>query len=150
MSLRETGLIAARLALISAIVCGILFPVVITGIAQLTMPYQSNGEIVYINGKPAGSKLVAESFTSPLFFHPRNNSASGADPDILLGSAYSQALRINNSTSIPLPSLMSIIKSNIRWTYWITGTPYVNVLRLNIILMEKYPAVYSAFMSKYG
>ncbi len=147
MTVKELATTCVRLAVIFAVVCGLIFPLVITGIAQITMPYQANGEIVNINGKPVGSELIAQSFTSPLFFHPRNNSASGVDPDITLSSAYAQVPRINISTHIPIASLKAIIKDNIRWTYWIAGTPYVNVLRLNILLMEKYPQVYSAFLA---
>ncbi len=147
VELKQMAMTGARLAIVSAIVCGLIFPVVITGIAQIAMPYQANGEIVKINGRPVGSALIAQSFTSPLFFHPRNDSASGVDPDITLTSAYAQIQRINVTTHIPLASLKAIIKGNTMWTYWIAGTPYVNVLKLNIILMEKYPHVYSAFLS---
>ena len=147
VNLKEMAMTGARLAIVSAIVCGLIFPVVITGIAQIAMPYQANGEIVKINGRPVGSALIAQSFTSPLFFHPRNNSASGVDPDITLSSAYSQISRINISTHIPVAALKRLINGNVMWTYWIAGTPYVSVLRLNIILMQKYPQVYSAFLA---
>ncbi len=147
VKLKEIALTGARLAILSALVCGLVFPVVITGIAQIAMPYQANGQIVYVNGKPIGSAIIAQSFTSPLFFHPRNNSASGVDPDITLNSAYSQVSRINVSTHIPVASLKAIISSNVMWTYWIAGTPYVSVLKLNMVLMEKYPQIYSAFVS---
>ena len=41
--------------------------------------------------------------------------------------------------------LQHIIDENIEWTLWITGEPYVNVLKLNLILIEKYPSVYASF-----
>ena len=134
-----------RVAVISLILCGLLFPIVVTGIAQVLMPYQANGELVQYNGRYAGSILVAENFTSPMFFHPWNASASGVDPDITLQDAYSQIPRIQAATGIPSTAIKQIVDENVEWTLWITGDPYVNVLRLNLILTQKYPSIYSSF-----
>ena len=134
-----------RLALISLILCGLLFPIVVTGVAQVLMPYQANGELVQFNGRDAGSILVAENFNSSKFFHPWNASASGVDPDITLQDAYSQIPRIHTATGIPTDGIKQIVDENIERTLWITGDPYVNVLRLNLILMQDYPSAYSEF-----
>jgi len=134
-----------RLALISLILCGLLFPIVVTGVAQVLMPYQANGELVQFNGRDAGSILVAENFNSSKFFHPWNASASGVDPDITLQDAYSQIPRIHTATGIPTDAIKQIVDENIERTLWITGDPYVNVLRLNLILMQDYPSAYSEF-----
>ena len=74
------------LALVSLLICGLLFPLLITGIGQVFFPYQANGEIVQLNGQAVGSNLIAQNFTSPIFFQTRNESqsASGVDPDITL------------------------------------------------------------------
>jgi K+-transporting ATPase ATPase C chain len=134
-----------RVAVISLILCGLVFPIVVTGLAQVFMPYQANGEIVQFKGRNVGSILVAENFTSPMFFHPWNASASGVDPDITLQDAYSQIPRIQAATGIPANSLKQIVDSNIERTLWVTGDPYVNVLKLNLILIQQYPSIYSAF-----
>jgi K+-transporting ATPase ATPase C chain len=136
-----------RLALISLLFCGLVFPLLVTGLAQILFPYQSNGEIIQFNGREAGSNLIAQNFTLPVFFHPRNDSASGVDPDITLQDAYSQTLRIYNATGgrIPLNSLTSIINQNVEGTIWIFGNPYVNVLRINLALIKTYPSIYSKF-----
>ena len=134
-----------RVAVISLILCGLVFPIAVAGIAQVLMPYQANGELVQYKGRYAGSILVAENFTSPMFFHPWNASASGVDPDITLQDAYSQIPRIRAATGIPSAAIKQIVDENVEWTLWITGDPYVNVLRLNLILTQKYPAVYSSF-----
>ena len=89
------------LAIVSLLICGVLFPLVITGIAQATMPYQANGELVTLNGRVVGSNLVDNNFTLPVFFHARNDSASGVDPDITLQEAYSQVPGVSNATVIP-------------------------------------------------
>jgi K+-transporting ATPase ATPase C chain len=134
-----------RLAVISLILCGLVFPIVVTGLAQVLMPYQANGELVQFKGRNVGSILVAENFTSPMFFHPWNASASGVDPDITLQDAYSQIPRIRAATGISSDALRQIVDSNIERTLWVTGDPYVNVLKLNLILIQQYPSIYSAF-----
>lgn len=133
------------MAIISLIICGLLFPIAVTGIAQVLMPYQANGEMVQFKGRNVGSILVAENFNSSKFFHPWNASASGVDPDISLQDAYSQIPRIHNATGIPIDALKQIVDANIERTLWVTGDPYVNVLKLNLILMEEYPSIYSSF-----
>jgi K+-transporting ATPase ATPase C chain len=136
-----------RLAVLSLVLCGLLFPLLVTGIAQVLMPYQANGEIVQFHGRYIGSILIAQNFTSPMFFQPRNqsDSASGADPHITLSDAYSQIPRIHAASGISSEVLQHIIDENIERTLWITGEPYVNVLKLNLILIEKYPSVYATF-----
>jgi len=134
-----------RMAVISLILCGLLFPFVVTGVAQVLMPYQANGELVQHNGRAVGSILVAENFNSSKFFHPWNASASGVDPDITLQDAYSQIPRIHEATGIPTDAIKAIVDANIERTLYVTGDPYVNVLRLNLILMQDYPSAYSEF-----
>ncbi len=136
------------LALVSLIICGLFFPLLITGIAQVFFPYQANGEILQLNGKDVGSNFIAQTFTLPVFFHTRNEtvspSASGVDPDILLQDAYDQIPQISNATGISSPALKSIVDQNQEGT-WILGSPYINVLRVNLALIKEYPAVYSNF-----
>ncbi|MBI2648547.1 MAG: potassium-transporting ATPase subunit C [Thaumarchaeota archaeon] len=135
---------ALGLAIISLLMCGLFFPLLITGIAQALLPYQANGEIVQLNGRDVGSILIAQNVSSPVFFHPRNDSASGVDPDITLQDAYSQIPRIHNATGISSDALVGIINQNVEGTLWIFGSPYVNVLRLNLLLATTYPSVYKA------
>ena len=135
----------ATLAVISLILCGLLFPLVVTGVAQVLIPYQANGELVQYHGRDVGSILVAEDFNSSKFFHPWNASASGVDPDITLQDAYSQIPRIHAATGIPTDALKQIVDENIERTLYATGDPYVNVLRLNLILIQDYPSAYGEF-----
>ena len=136
---------AISLALLSLLICGIFFPLLVTGLAQVFFPNQANGEIVQFNGQAIGSNLIAQNFTLPIFFHPRNDSASGVDPHITLEDAYSQISRIQNATGISQDLLTQIVNENKEGTYWIFGSPYVNVLRLNLALIKTYPSVYNVF-----
>ena len=133
------------IAIISLILCGIFFPLLITGVAQVTMKYQANGEIVQLNGHAVGSNLIDNNFTLPIFFHARNNSASGVDPDITIPEADSQIAGISSATGISSSALSSIVNGNTLGTFWIFGSPYVNVLKLNLILIQKYPAIYQNY-----
>ena len=133
------------LAVVSLLICGLFFPRLVTGIAQVFFPYQANGEIVQQNGKAVGSNLIAQNFTLPIFFHPRNDSASGVDPDITLQDAYSQIPGISNATGISSAALTSIVNHNQEGKLWIFGNPYVNVLRVNLELIKEYTSVYSGF-----
>lgn len=136
---------AISLALLSLAICGIAFPLLVTGLAQVFFPNQANGEIVQFNGQAVGSNLIAQNFTLPIFFHPRNDSASGVDPDITLQDAYSQIPRIQNATGIPIEMLNQMVNQSEEGTYWIFGTPYVNVLHLNLALIKTYPTIYNGF-----
>jgi potassium-transporting ATPase KdpC subunit len=137
------------IAVVSLVLCGLLFPLLITGLAQLLFPYQANGQIVQLNGHAAGSVLISQQFTLPVFFHGRNESnpltasASSVDPDIPLDQAFSQIPRISNATGIPASALRGVILQHVEGTFWIFGSPYVNVLRLNLALIRAYPSVYN-------
>ena len=134
-----------RIAVLSLVICGLLFPLAVTGFAQVLFQYQANGDIIQFRGRDAGSILVAQNFTSSMFFHPRNDSASGVDPDISLQDAYSQILRIHAATGIPTDTLRQLVDENVERTIWVTGDSYVNVLKLNLLLVDEYPSIYQSF-----
>ena len=135
---------AIRLAIISMIICGLLFPLVITGLAQVLLPGQADGSIAHLGAKGVGSYLIAQNFSEPYFFHSRNSSlsASGVDPDITRQDALDQVYNISKATGISQPDLDNIINQHIERTLWIFGDSYVNVLKLNLALIQSYPTVY--------
>jgi K+-transporting ATPase ATPase C chain len=137
------------LALVSLLICGLFYPFLVTGIGQAFFPNQANGDLVQLNGQSVGSNLIAQSFTLPIFFHTRNEtaepSASGVDPDILMQDAYSQIPGISNATGLSVESLTTIVNQNQEGTFWVFGTPYVNVLRVNLLLIKDYPSMYGNF-----
>jgi K+-transporting ATPase ATPase C chain len=135
------------ITLVSLLICGILFPIVITGIGQVFFPYQANGEIVQLNGQNVGSALIAQNFTLPIFFQERNESlsASGVDPDITLQQAYAQIPGISIVTGISADSLTTLVNQNQQGTLWVFGSPYVNPLQLNLLLIKDYPSIYANF-----
>lgn len=64
-----TRAIAVSIALL--LICGVIYPLGMTGISQLFFPKQANGSIVYDNGKPVGSELLGQAFTDARYFHGR-------------------------------------------------------------------------------
>lgn len=75
--LRELRSAAIVVVLITA-VFGLAYPALMTGFAQVAFPNQADGSLVKVNGKVVGSKLAAQAFTWPRYFHERPSATSPA------------------------------------------------------------------------
>jgi len=74
----KTILQSLRIYLVLTLLTGILYPLAMTGVAQLLFPKQANGSRIIENGKLVGSDLIAQKFESPKYFWPRPSSADYA------------------------------------------------------------------------
>jgi K+-transporting ATPase ATPase C chain len=83
----RTTVIALRLLVVTAVILGLIYPLAMTGAAQVLFPGKADGSLVKANGKVIGSSLLAQRFTAPGYFHPRP-SAAGEGYDAM-ASAFS-------------------------------------------------------------
>jgi potassium-transporting ATPase KdpC subunit len=78
---------AILMTIATTILLGIIYPLVITGLAQFLFPHQANGELIKANGQLIGSHLIGQAFSGPGYFHSRLSSAgNGYDPTNSNGS----------------------------------------------------------------
>jgi K+-transporting ATPase ATPase C chain len=73
--MRRTLIIALRYTIVTTILLGIVYPLVITGLAQLTMRDKANGQLITRDGQIIGSAIIGQAFSSPRYFHSRPSAA---------------------------------------------------------------------------
>lgn len=140
-----------KIVILIVLATGIAYPLLLVSIGQISLPFQSNGSLLTLDGKVIGSKLIAQDFKSDKFFHsrPAANSTSTVDPHITPEDAYSQIQRISETTGLPQSTLKTAVQLNMernKLTNWIVfAPPYVNVLEVNIDLINSYPELYHEF-----
>ncbi len=96
---------AIALFLVLTVITGIVYPLVVTGIAQVAFPDQAAGSLVLKDGKPIGSRLIGQSFSDPKHFWTRP-SATSPQPYNGLASGGSNQGPLN-------PALTDAVKSRI-------------------------------------
>jgi K+-transporting ATPase ATPase C chain len=77
-SLPSELLRSLRLVLVIAVVTGLIYPLVMTGVIQAVFHSQANGSLVTRNGQVVGSSLIGQEFTSPKYFHGRPSATTNA------------------------------------------------------------------------
>jgi K+-transporting ATPase ATPase C chain len=85
--MKKNLMTAILMTLATTVLLGIIYPLLVTGIAQVIFPKKANGQLIQANGKVVGSRLIAQAFTGPGYFHPRP-SAVAYDATNSNGSQY--------------------------------------------------------------
>jgi K+-transporting ATPase ATPase C chain len=80
MYLIRNLIVATLMTLVTTVLFGVIYPLVVTGLAQAMFPDRANGQLIERNGRLIGSRLIGQSFSSPEYFHGRP-SAAGAGYD---------------------------------------------------------------------
>ncbi len=117
--MKKNLLISVWMTLVTTVLLGIIYPLVVTGLAQVMFPRQANGELIQVGQTLQGSRLIGQPFTAPGYFHSRPSAAGAAGYDAGLSSgsnlgptnkalldrvdASAQALRAENpNASVPV------------------------------------------------
>jgi K+-transporting ATPase ATPase C chain len=88
--MKKNLLISIWFTLATTVLFGIVYPLIVTGLAQVMFPKQANGELIVQNGKLVGSHLMGQPFTAPGYFWSRPSAAgnAGYDPTASGGSNF--------------------------------------------------------------
>jgi len=74
--MRRNLMIAVLMTIATTVLLGIIYPLVVTGLAQVLFPRQANGQLKEQNGKVVGSLIIGQAFTGAGYFHPRPSAVN--------------------------------------------------------------------------
>ncbi len=66
---------ALRLAVVTLVLTGVVYPLVVTGISTILFPHEAAGSLVTANGQVVGSALIGQRFETSVYFHSRPSAA---------------------------------------------------------------------------
>jgi potassium-transporting ATPase KdpC subunit len=115
--MKKNFYIAIWFTLVTTVLFGLVYPLVVTGLAQVLFPDMANGQLIRRNGQFVGSKIIGQAFTGPGYFHSRPSAAgTGYDATssggsnfaptnkILLGRVKADAQKLHaENPSVPIP-----------------------------------------------
>src|SRR6516165_3361986 len=129
------------------VITGLIYPLAMTGIAQVLFPKQAQGSLIERNGTVVGSELIGQVFQSdmdklkqqtpstPIPADLVTTSASGLDPHISPEAALFQVPRIAKARNLPEDRIRQLVTDHTEERFLgLLGEPRVNVLLLNLAL----------------
>ena len=73
--MKKNSVISVLMTIVTTILLGIIYPLAVTGIAQVIFPKKANGQLITQNGKLIGSRVIGQPFSGPTYFHSRPSAA---------------------------------------------------------------------------
>lgn len=73
--MKKNLIIAVLMTIVTTILLGVIYPLVVTGIAQVMFAKKANGQLIEKDGKIVGSRIIGQGFSSPGYFHSRPSAA---------------------------------------------------------------------------
>src|SRR5215472_5737632 len=73
--MKKNLIFSLLMTIVTTILLGIIYPLVVTGIAQVIFPKKANGQLITQNGKLVGSHVIGQPFGGPAYFHSRPSAA---------------------------------------------------------------------------
>ena len=87
--MKKNLLISILMTVATTVLFGLVYPLVVTGLAQLIFPDKANGQLIVKGGKVIGSSIIGQGFSGPQYFHSRPSAAgNGYDAGNSGGSNY--------------------------------------------------------------
>jgi len=104
MNITRNLIAAVLMTIVTTLILGIVYPLVITGIAQVAFPDKANGQLIERNGNVVGSRIIGQGFSSPGYFHSRPSAA---------GMGYDAANSAGSNLGPTNKKLVDAVKANV-------------------------------------
>ena len=104
MNITRNLITAAWMTIVTTVILGVIYPLAITGMAQVAFSDKANGQLIEQNGRVIGSKIIAQGFSSPGYFRPRPSAA---------GTGYDAANSAGSQLGPTNKKLIDAVKANV-------------------------------------
>lgn len=104
MNIARNLTVAILMTIVTTVILGIIYPLAMTGLAQVVFPDKANGQLIEQSGKVVGSRIIGQGFSSPGYFRSRPSAA---------GSGYDAANSGGSNLGPTNKKLIDAVKANV-------------------------------------